>query len=116
MESDLATGDLYAWVINTLRAFKLRYKVDVPQFSPIGPVVDMTLLPDFPYKQATLTIAGTAHFHAFGHFLADFENEFPHIRVVNLRLDANPSLAGGQEQELVSFTMEIVTLVKPTQS
>ena len=116
MESDLASGDLYAWSINTMRTFKVRYKVEVPQFSPIGPVVDATLLPDFPYKQSTITVAGTAHFHDFGHFLADFENEFPHIRIVNLRVDSNPSLTGGQEQELISFTMEIVTLVKPIQS
>jgi hypothetical protein len=116
METDMASGDLYAWVINTLRTFKVPYKVEIPQYSPIGPVVDMSLLPDFPYKQATLTVAGTAHFHDFGKFLADFENEFPHIRVLNLKLDANPSLAGGQEQELVSFTMEIVALVKQAQS
>ena len=116
METDIATGDLYAWVINTLRAFKVAYKVEIPQFSPIGPVVDMTLLPDFPYKQATLTVAGTAHFHDFGHFLAAFENEFPHIRVLNLKLDANQALVAGQDQELVSFTMELVTLVKQPQS
>src|SRR2546429_4286294 len=28
METDIATGDLYAWVINTLRAFKVAYKVE----------------------------------------------------------------------------------------
>src|SRR5207302_11168830 len=103
LETDMATGDLYAWVINTLRTFKVPYRVDIPQYSPIGPVVDMSLLPDFPYKQATLTVAGTAHFHDFGRFLADFENEFPHIRILNLKLDANPSLAAGQDQELISF-------------
>src|SRR5690242_14292687 len=81
IEADIATGDLYAWVINTLRTFKVQYKVEIPQFSPIGPVTEMSLLPDFPYKQATLTVAGTAHFHDFGKFLADFENQFPHIRV-----------------------------------
>src|SRR5947209_1624075 len=38
MEADTASGDLYAWVINTLRTFKAGYKVEMPQFSPIGPV------------------------------------------------------------------------------
>lgn len=116
METDIASGDLYAWVINTLRAFKVQYKVEIPQYSPIGPVTDGTLLPDFPYKQATLTVAGTAHFHDFGKFLADFENEFPHIRVLNLKLDAVPPMGTAQDQELVAFTMEIVTLVKQAQS
>jgi hypothetical protein len=116
METDIATGDLYAWVINTLRAFKVAYKVEVPQFSPIGPVTEMTLLPDFPYKQATLTVAGTAHFHDFGKFLSDFENQYPHIRVQNLKVDAVPAMGTAQDPELVSFTMEIVTLVKQAQS
>jgi hypothetical protein len=116
METDMASGDLYAWVINTLRTFKVPYKVEIPQYSPIGPVTDMSLLPDFPYKQATLTVAGTAHFHDFGKFLSEFENQFPHIRVVNLKLDAVPAMGATQDQELVSFTMEIVTLVKQAQS
>ena len=39
--------------------------------------MDVNLLPNFPYKQATLTVAGTAHFHDLGRFLADFENQIP---------------------------------------
>ena len=77
--------------------------------------MDVNLLPDFPYKQATFTVAGTARFHDFGRFLADFENEFPHVRVVNLSLDANTP-AGGEDAETLNFKMEIVTLIKPTQS
>ncbi len=110
-ERDVASGDLYAWVINSLRQFKAPYKVEIPQFSQLGPTVDMNLLPNFPYKQATLTIAGTAHFHDLGQFLADFENRFPHVRLMNLSLDANaPSM--GVEPETLSFKMDIVTLVK----
>ncbi len=115
MEVDTASGDLYAWVINTLRTFKAGYKVDMPQFSPIGPVSEVNLLPDFPYKQASLTVAGTAHFHDLGRFIADFENQYPHIRVLNLTLDANPT-ASTEETETVSFKMEITTLVRPNAS
>jgi len=117
-EDDLASGDLYAWVINTIRRFKIGYKVELPQFSPIGPTTDVNFLPNFPYKQAAITVAGTAHFHDFGKFLADFENEFPHIRVLNLRVDAtagpNSAAAVSEDQEMVTFNMEIVTLVKPS--
>ena len=112
MENDMASGDLYAWVINTLRTFKAGYKIEMPQFSPISGMTEVTLLPDFPYKQATLTVAGSAHFHDLGRFIADFENQFPHIRVLNLTLDANPAL-GAETQETLSFTMQISTLVKP---
>src|SRR5437868_3827275 len=54
LETDMATGDLYAWVINTLRTFKVPYRVDIPQYSPIGPVVDMSLLPDLDRKSTRL--------------------------------------------------------------
>ena len=115
LEEDMASGDLNAWVINALRTFKAGYKVDMPQFSPIGPVTDVTLIPDFPYKQATITVAGTAHFFDFGKFLADFENQHPHIRVLNLTLDGTPN-AGSEDMEKLNFKMEISTLVKPNAS
>jgi Tfp pilus assembly protein PilO len=110
-ESDVATGDLYAWVINSLRQFKAPYRVEIPQFSQLGPVMDVNLLPNCPYKQATLTVAGTAHFHDLGRFIADLENQFPHVRLLNLSLDANaPSPT--TEQDTLSFKMDVVTLVK----
>ena len=114
-EADIASGDLYSWVINTLRDFKAKYKVNIPQFNPIGATTEVNLLPHFPYKQATLTVAGTAHFHDFGRFLADLENQFPHIRVVNLNLDLNQSQTA-EEQETISFKLDVVTLVKTNPS
>ena len=85
--------------------------LDIRSFGPIGPVSEVNLLADFPYKQAALSVTGSAHFHDFGRFLAAFENQFPHIRVLNLTLDVNPN--GMEEPETLSFKMEIVTLVKP---
>ncbi len=115
VEVDIASGDLYSWLINTLRQFKAAYKVDIPQFSSLGAVTDVSLLRGLPYKQTSLSLAGTAHFHDFGLFLADLENQFPHIRVVNLNLDLNPSAASG-DQETVSFRLDILTLVKTNPS
>lgn len=114
-EADIASGDLYSWVINTLRQFKTAYKVNISQFSTLGPVTDVNILPSFPYKQTTLTLVGTAHFHDFGRFLADLENKFPHIRVANLSLEVNNSPAA-EDQETVSFKLDIVALVKPNAS
>jgi len=111
LESDIApSGDLYSWLISTIRTFKVPYKVEIPQYSQIGPTTDMTMLPGFPYKQASMTVAGKAHFHDLGRFLADFENRFPHVRVLNLALDVD---GNPQEVELLAFRMDIVTLVKP---
>jgi hypothetical protein len=114
-ESDIASGDLYAWVINWLRQFKAPYNVEIPQYSQLGSPTDVTLLPNFPYKQTTLTVAGTAHFHDLGHFLADLENQFPHVRLLNLSLDVNAP-AVTTEPETLSFRMDIVTLAKPNPS
>jgi hypothetical protein len=109
METDMASGDLYSWVVNTFRKFKTPYKIEIPQLGPLGPVTETSLLPAFPYKQATLTVAGRAHFHDLGRFLADFENTFPHMRVLNLNLEIEPA---PQDPELISFRMDVAILIK----
>ncbi len=114
-ESDIASGDLYSWVVNTLRQFKAGYQVDIPQFTPIGLTTDVSILPGFPYKQASLSLSGTAHYHDLGRFLSDLENQFPHMRVLNLNLDLNSSPTA-EDQETIAFKMDIVTLVKTTSS
>lgn len=111
-ESQMASGDLYAWIINTVRGFKARHaRVDIPQYSTIL-VGNTTLLPKFPYKQATLTVAGRAYYHDLGNFIADFENEFPYIRVQNLELEPAQSADGGYS-EMLAFRMDLIALVKP---
>jgi hypothetical protein len=112
LEETLASGDLYAWTISTMRKFKLSYKVEIPQFSQIDGPRDSSLLPQFPYKQATLTVGGYAFFYDFGKFLSDFENQFPYARVLNLNLEPMSTMPGGDREKL-SFRMEIAMLVKP---
>jgi hypothetical protein len=114
-EATMASGDLYSWAINTLKQFKLPYRVDIPQFSQMDGPKDMSMLPGFPYKQATMTISGTAQFHDFGRFIADFENEFPYIRVLNLTLEPVSAVIPTDRERLV-FKLEIAALVKPVNS
>jgi Tfp pilus assembly protein PilO len=111
-EEGMASGDLYSWTITTLRTFKVGYKVEIPQFSQIDGPKEVNLLAGFPYKQASLMVAGTASFHEFGKFIADFENQFPFIRVMNLTLEP-ASASASNEKEKLSFKMEIAALVKP---
>jgi hypothetical protein len=115
VESSMASGDLYSWTINTLRAFKLGYKVEIPQFSQIDGPKDMTMLASFPYKQANMTISGTAFYTDFGKFVADFENQFPYMRILNLSLEPVPALVGSEKEKL-AFRMELAALVKNTPS
>lgn len=115
IESTMASGDLYAWTITTLRKFKVGYRVEIPQFSQIDGPKDMNMLPAFPYKQANMTISGTAFYNDLGKFISDFENQFPYMRVLNLSLEPLPSMVGADKERL-SFRMEISTLVKNTAS
>jgi hypothetical protein len=118
-EHDIAFGDPNAWFYETLRNFSGHYAVE---FSNYGQPTrgDVDLLPHFPYKQLRTTVSGTAFYHDLGKFIADFENAFPHIRVVNLALEPagggnGPANAAGAGEKL-SFKMDIVTLVKTAET
>ncbi len=113
-EEFVASGDLYAWAITTIRTFRLNYRVEIPQFSTIDGPKDMNLLPAFPYKQVTLTVGGTAVYAELGKFLADLENQFPHMRLLNLSLE--PATTQGAGEQKLAFKMDIAALVKPTGS
>ncbi len=112
IEETMASGDLYSWAVNLMRQFKANYKIDIPQFSQVDGPRDMSMLARFPYKQAVWTIAGTSRFHDFGKFLADFENQFPYARVLNLSLEPVPASLSA-EKERLAFRLEIAALVKP---
>ncbi|HUA66718.1 MAG TPA: hypothetical protein VME24_12780 [Alphaproteobacteria bacterium] len=105
-ENDLATGDTYAWILDTVRHFKAGYKVELPVIGQ--PTVEaMDLLPGFPYQQLRFSISGTGYYHDIGKFIADFENRYPHMRVVNLEMGP----VGGDSEKL-SFRADVVALVK----
>jgi hypothetical protein len=107
-EEDMAAGDLYSWTINAMRPFKQQaYKVEISDIGHPSEPVPADLLPAFPYKQIRFTINGKAFYHDLGKFVADFENAFPHARVVNLIIDS----AGGEGEKLV-FRMDIIVPVK----
>ena len=111
LEDGMVTGDLYSWSINMIRDFKLPYRIDIPQFSQIDGPRDMSLVPKFPYKQASLSVAGTGQFQDLGRFVADFENRFPYMRILNLVME--PENANSETSEKLSFKMDVVMLVKP---
>jgi hypothetical protein len=118
IEDEMASGDLYSWIIVTVNKFRAAHRVEIPQFSR-EQVREVNVIPGFPYKGATFTVKGTAYYHDLGKFIADFENTFPHVRLLNLEME--PVVLPGpgaqsnpEEQEKLSFKMDIVTLIKPT--
>jgi hypothetical protein len=118
IEEGMASGDMYAWVIQTVGRFGAERKVDIPQFSR-EVATEVGLLPKFPYKAALFNLRGQAYFHDLGRFLSDFENHFPYARVQNLELEpatgsaANAGAGGTTDAEKLAFRLEIVTLVNP---
>jgi Tfp pilus assembly protein PilO len=113
-EENMVFGDSYSWGLDMIRRVRAAYKVDVPVINQPVPG-ESTLLPKFPYKQAAFTVGGTGFYHDVGKFIADFENQFPQIRVVNLSLDPISSLVAA-EQEKLEFKMDVVALVRPNQN
>ncbi|MDE3068793.1 MAG: hypothetical protein KGJ60_14765 [Verrucomicrobiota bacterium] len=109
-QDDMASGDLLAWTYNLLRRSTAPYKVSVPQIGQPD-VSQVDLLPNFPYKQSKVSISGTAYYQDLGVFIADFENTFPHIRLVNLAVE--PAAGAADQGERLSFRVDMVALIKP---
>jgi Tfp pilus assembly protein PilO len=117
IEDSMASGDLYSWMILTMNRFRANYKVEIPQFSR-EVTGEVGLLPKFPYRAAFFNVRGTAYYHDFGKFVADFENAFPFIRVQNVELEpaVSSSATSTGEAEKLTFRMEIVALINPNVS
>jgi Tfp pilus assembly protein PilO len=117
LETQMANAaDTFSWVVTTIRDFKQSYEVDMPQFSPVS-TGETTLLPKFPFRQAAVTVGGTAYYQDLGLFVADFENRFPFARIVNLDVSPMSSLnVADRDREKLNFKMDIIFLVKPSRS
>jgi hypothetical protein len=107
----MASGDPAVWIYDTIRNFKEHHKVDISVNSQLA-TGQVDLLPKFPYQQLKVTVNGTAFYHDFGKFIADFENAYPHARIVNLTLES----AGGTgaDSEKLAFRMDVIALIRTT--
>ena len=114
IEQGMAAGDMYSWIILTVNKFRADRDIEIPQFSR-EVTTDVAVLPRFPYKAALFNLRGTAHYHDFGKFLAEFENAFPFLRVQNIELEAASETSATQtsKPEKLAFKMELVALINP---
>ena len=110
-EAEMVSGDLYSSMVNFIRTFKLPYPVEIKQFNSKG-IADINLFTKYPYKQFTVAVTGSTYYHDLGRFIADFENRFPSSRIQNLELAPESST----DKEKLTFRMDIVSLVKPTEA
>ena len=118
IEQGFASGeDLYSWSFLLLQKAREGHEVDIVEV--VRPEEkEVTMLPGFPYRSAVFNVRGIADYHAFGKFLADFENRFPYFRVQNVTVgttaEAGPEVNNARMgREKVFFRVEIVALIKP---
>lgn len=109
-EQDVASGDVNAWAYDTLRQFKSNHQVDIPNIGQTTSPGEVDLIPAFPYRQIKVALNGSAYYSDLGKFVADFENNFPHMRLLNL--SAEPASEQGAGEHL-NFHFEVAVLVKP---
>ena len=116
IESKMPAGDPYRWVVKAFGEFPAASNVSIANIDAPH-VSESTIYPKVPYKAATFTISGTGFYHEFGTFLAELENEFPHMRV--RRLELTPAYAGesdAAEGEKLNFQVELTVLFKAAAS
>lgn len=117
-ETDVAVGDPNAWIYQTIRNFNARHDqvhISLMSQSVVG---NVDLLPHFPYRQLKVTVTGTAYYHDLGEFIADFENTYPHTRILNLSLApvVSSNTDGATNSEKLTFSMDLVALVKSSET
>lgn len=111
VEETMAPADKFTWLNQILTRFRLPYNVEISEFGqPVEGAVQM--FPEFPYKAATFTIRGSGYFHDLGKFFADFENNFPYVRLQNLELTPSTEVTLTSSEKL-TFKVDIVALVRP---
>lgn len=114
IEDQMAEGDIFLWVNLLLQEFKTKHKLDV-EIPSVGREQRVTVgtIPEFPYDAAKFRVAGSGHFHDIGTYIKTFENEHPYIRIQNLTLEPSRANEAGETNEKLSFSMELVALIKP---
>jgi hypothetical protein len=113
INAKMASGDVYRWMIRTFGNFHTN-KVEIANLEPPRMGVS-AILPKIPCQTATFSVSGTAFYHDFGKFLAQLENDFPHMRLQRLELE--PAQFGEvvtPDQEQLNFKFEILALVNST--
>jgi len=109
-ETDMASNDPNVWIYDLVRHFKEHYKIDV-SLSGQTSISDVDLIPGLPYRQLKVSVSGSAFYHDLGDFIANFENNFPHIRITNLSME--PASGSNDPSEKLNFRMDIIALIKP---
>jgi hypothetical protein len=124
-EDEMAPLEKFKWFYNTLERSLNQHSVKLVDITREPELGELGVLPRFPFQAATFGVKLNARYHDLGSFLADFENQFPYMRVQNLALEPESGMKlSGKEQlmaektesdpEGLAITLRVVTLVKPS--
>jgi hypothetical protein len=110
-------ADPYAWAYIVMEKARAGHRVDIIDITR-PERREVQLFPEFPYKAITFAVRGVGFYQDLGRFLADFENNHPHIQVGNLTLSSTPELVqdaspANVAKDKLFFRMEIIALTKP---
>ncbi|MCL4180842.1 MAG: hypothetical protein KJ072_24230 [Verrucomicrobia bacterium] len=106
LESLMAEGGLLLWQYGILMPYAKPYDVNFQTWETLA-LGEIDVPPKVPYRMATFAVTGEAHYHAFGKFLADFENSSPFIKVKGLTLQSvSPGFRSGGDAEQLRFRLE----------
>ena len=121
LEEAMAVGDPYTWARELIMQ-KFRVGHEAVYIADVARPTEgkAGVLADFPYSAITFTVRGSAFYHDFGRFLANFENQHPYFHVRNVGLNTTPeggaiaeaTTSRGEEEKLY-FRMDVVALVRP---
>jgi Tfp pilus assembly protein PilO len=119
----MAPVDKFKWFYNTLEKFLAQHRVKLIDITREPEVGDLGVLPRFPYQAASFGVKLTGRYQDLGVFLADFENQFPYMRVQNIEMEPQGGARVGKDAaspdrrppgaESLAVTMRVVTLIKP---
>lgn len=109
-EEDMAQGDVVAWSYFAIQRLKAGHHVDINAISqPVSS--DVESRPTFPYKQIKFQVTGSGFYQDIGTFIADLENQYPHLSIQNLAID--PYIGSEGVPEKLTFRITVTALLKP---
>jgi hypothetical protein len=123
-QDTMAPVDKFKWFYDTLAGFLAQRQVKLVDITREPEMGEVGVLPKFPYQAASFGVKLTARYRDLGRFLADFENQFPYMRVQNLDIEPENAPAPGSKDRLalnrhvpapeaLAVTMRVIALIKP---
>lgn len=110
-------GEDHVWFLKIMEDRRSKYNLDISEIR--NPEAwDPGVLPRFPFKGVSFNVTLVGLYADFGKFLADFENEFPYMRVqlVNIAPDTQAAPPGAtatvEDNGRLRFNFRVISLNK----